>query len=657
MRAEADRRYGELLNRNNDSRETVLPVLYDKMFTMRRYYEMRYDITKNIKLDYNATNDSRVDEPIGKISIATPEKQDSIRKNFWNGGRTTKFDQTTRLNVNIPVNKLPYMQWVSQLSYNYTANFQWLQAPPAADSLGNTIQNSQQQQWNLNLNFVQFYNKFGIYRKITNPKQAAQSKAKAKNQEVATEGGKDAKAKAAKEDNSRDHYPFWVVAPVKLLTMVKNAGGSYSTTTGTAVPGFYPRPQFFGQNFNNGGPGFDFIFGMQDPNFRYKAAENGWISKDPRIVSPYIQNYQEAITARALIEPIEDFRIEINASKNYSRNLTAYFRYDPDSNNGMYRDFGKPVEMGSYSISYSVIRTAFSKEDNNGVSEVFKQFEANRLDIAKRLALQRGVGIPTDTFPTGYGPYQQDVLIPAFLAAYRGVSTSSIGLTPFQNLPIPNWKVTYNGLSKIPAIKAFASNINIQSGYQSTYNVAGFQTVMDTTRNTTLSSDFAPSYVIRQISITERFGPLIGIDVTLVSNITTSFKYNRDRTMNLALGNRQLNEQKGTEFVFGIGYKTNKLVLPFMIGGRKKMLKNDINFRFDFTIRENQTKVRNLDRPTNDPLSGQNVLSIKPTIDYMINEKLMLRIFYDRRRTNPYTSNSFPTIITSGGFSIRYTIQ
>ncbi len=657
VRAEADRRYGELLNRNNDSRETVLPVLYDKMFTMRRYYELRYDITKNIKLDYNATNDSRVDEPFGKISAATPEKQDSIRKNFWNGGRTTKFDQTTRLNVNIPVSKLPYMQWVSQLSYNYSANFQWLQAPPAADSLGNTIQNSQQQQWNLNLNFVQFYNKFGIYRKVTNPKQAAQSKAKAKNQEVPTEGGKDAKGKVAKEDNSRDRYPMWVVVPVKLLTMLKNAGGSYSTTTGTAVPGFYPRPQFFGQNFNNGGPGFDFIFGMQDPNFRFKAAENGWISKDPRIVSPYIQNYQEAITARALIEPIEDFRIEINASKNYSRNLTAYFRYDPDSNDGIYRDFGKPVEMGSYSISYSVIRTAFSKEDNNGVSEVFKQFEANRLDIAKRLALQRGVGIPTDTFPTGYGPYQQDVLIPAFLAAYRGVSTSSIGLTPFQNLPIPNWKVTYNGLSKIPAIKAFASNINIQSGYQSTYNVAGFQTVMDTTRNTTLSSDFAPSYVIRQISITERFGPLIGIDVTLVNNITTSFKYNRDRTMNLALGNRQLNEQKGTEFVFGIGYKTNKLVLPFMIGGRRKMLKNDINFRFDFTIRENQTKVRNLDRPTNDPLSGQNVLSIKPTIDYMINEKLMLRIFYDRRRTNPYTSNSFPTIITSGGFSIRYTIQ
>jgi cell surface protein SprA len=623
------------------------------MFTMRRYYELRYDLSKNIKLDYNATVDARVDEPDGKISAnTTPEKVDTIRQNFWKGGRTTKFDQTTRVNFNIPVNKLPYMQFVQQLTYNYSVNYQWLQAPPAADSLGNTIQNSQQQQWNLNLNFVQLYNKSNIYKKIMNPGAPVAKKPKTA-KDKATAKGKDAEA----EDKTRDKYPMWVVIPVKLLTMVKNAGGTYSTTRGTALPGFQPRPQFFGQNFDSKAPGLDFIFGMQDPTFRYKAAENGWISSDPRIVSPYIQNYQEAVSARAQLEPINDFRIELTASKNYSRNLTAYFRYDEDS--GMYRDFGTPIEQGSYSISYSVIRTAFSKEDENGVSEVFKQFQANRMDIARRLAMEKGLPLPEnpDSFPEGYGGYQQDVLIPAFLSAYRGVSTSKIGLTPFQNLPIPNFRITYNGLSKLKSIKEFASNVSLQSGYQSTYNVAGFQTVMDTSRNTTLTTDFAPAYVIRQISITERFGPLIGIDITLVNNITTSFKYNRDRTLNLALGNRQLNEQKGEEFVFGIGYRTNKLVLPFDIGGKKRMLKNDINFRFDFTIRENETTVRNLDRPTNEPVSGQNVLSIKPTIDYSINEKLMLRIFYDRRRTTPFTSNSFPTIITSGGFSIRYTIQ
>ncbi|MBC7382952.1 MAG: cell surface protein SprA [Bacteroidia bacterium] len=654
VRVEADRRYGELLNRNNDSKETILPVLFDKMFTMRRNYEMRWDLTKNIKVNYNATLDARIDEPRGKIDASTPEKNDSIKHNFWNGGRTTKYDQTARIDYNIPINKLPYMAWVSQLSYNYTVNYQWLQAPPAADSLGNTIQNSQQQQWNTNLNFASLYNKFEILRKINNPGQPAPAKPKSKT--PIAEGDKKG-IKKAKEETSRDNYPLWVTLPIKLLTSIKNMSGTYSKIQGTLLPGFNPRPQYIGQNFNNNAPGFDFIFGLQDPNYRFKAAKNGWVSSDPRIVNPYVQNYQEAITARALVEPLEDFRIELNVSKNYSKSTTAYFRYDPDSNGGTYRDFGKPIEQGSYSISYSIIRTAFSKENNDGVTEVFQQFEKNRIDIARRLALQRGIAIPSDTFPEGFGPYQQDVLIPAFLAAYQGKSASTVALSPFQNFPIPNWKVTYNGLSKIKAIKEFASNINIQHAYQSTYNVAGFQTVIDTVRNTTLSKDYTPGYVIRQISITERFGPLIGIDVTLNNNVTASVKYNKDRTLNFALGNRQLNEQKGEEFVFGIGYRTTKLVIPFPIAGRRRQLTNDINFRFDFTIRENQTKIRNLDRPSNDPVLGQTVYSIKPQIDYMINEKLMLRIFYDRRQTNPFTSNSFPTVITSGGFSIRYTIQ
>jgi cell surface protein SprA len=230
-------------------------------------------------------------------------------------------------------------------------------------------------------------------------------------------------------------------------------------------------------------------------------------------------------------------------------------------------------------------------------------------------------------------------------------------LSAFQNLPIPNWRITYGGLSKLDFVKDFASNINIQHGYISNYNIGGFQTVMDTARNTTLNTDFAPNYVIRQITITERFSPLVGIDVTLVNNMNFKVGYNKDRTLNLALGNRQLNEQMGEEITFGWGYKTNKLKIPFEIGGRIKQLDNDINFRFDFAIRNNQTKVRNIDLPSNDPVLGQRVISIKPTIDYNINEKLVLRIFYDRRKTTPYTSNSFPTIITSGGFSIRYTIQ
>jgi cell surface protein SprA len=82
-----------------------------------------------------------------------------------------------------------------------------------------------------------------------------------------------------------------------------------------------------------------------------------------------------------------------------------------------------------------------------------------------------------------------------------------------------------------------------------------------------------------------------------------------------------------------------------------------VNFRLDFSIRNNLTKIRYLDRESNDPVQGQVIYDLKPQIDYNFNEKLMMRIFYSYRRTDPATSNSFPTIIQSGGVSLRYTIQ
>jgi cell surface protein SprA len=169
-------------------------------------------------------------------------------------------------------------------------------------------------------------------------------------------------------------------------------------------------------------------------------------------------------------------------------------------------------------------------------------------------------------------------------------------------------------------------------------------------------TDVAAKYIIRNVSISERFAPLIGVEVTLTNNLTTSIKYNKDRMLNLALGARQLNEQIGEEFTFGVGYRTKKLKIPL---GRTRqiILENDLNFRMDFSIRENVTKIRNLDRESNEPVLGQTIYSFRPSIEYQINEKLQLRIFYDRRQTDPLTSNQFPTVISSGGFSLRYTIQ
>lgn len=665
FRVETERRYGETVNRNNDNAATIIQPLYDKLYTMTRYYEFRYNLSRGLTFDYNATVQARIDEPLGKIDESTPDKRDTIWDNLWKGGRTTQFDQTARLNYDIPVKKLPFFDWVSQSTYSYTANYQWKQAPPAADSLGNKISNSRVQSWNFNFNMTQLYNKVPFLREINNPGQKKMKKVKAKDDK---KNPKDKDKKGPKEEDKvievtpEKKSPI-VVNTMKFLMMLKNVTFSNTINEGMMLPGFNPRPSYFGENYDANGPGFEFLAGMQDPNFRYKAAENGWLSKDPRITDFYMKDYRENFTGKATLEPITDLRIELSVSKSRSLATTSLFKYDTTEGVERFRDMTPPTESGTYSITYNVWPTAFAGENSEGVSSVFQRFEENRIMIANRLAEENAANKPSlgrdaNGFPIGYSRSSQDVLIPAFLAAYGGTDPNKVSLTPFPKIPMPNWRASYSGLSKIEAIKEYASNITLNHQYSSTYNVGSFISTWDSTGSRSAQTgDYASQYQIKQISVVERWGPFLGIDITFVNNVTTKVEYKRDRTLNFSLSNQQLSEQTGSEFVFGFGWRTNKLTLPFRIGGRKRVLENDINFRLDFSIRDQLTKVRNLDRESNDPVLGQTVTSIKPTIDYTINEKLMLRIFYDRRATTPATSTSFPTVIQSGGFTLRYTIQ
>ncbi len=661
LRFQLDRRYGETINRTNDNTggSVFIPAYYDKLYTMKRTYDLGWNLTKSIKLDYNAIADARIDEPNGRIDESTQDKRDTISNNLLKGGRLTQFNQTIRGTYTIPINKLPLLDFINQSTYSYSVNYQWKQAPPAADSLGNTIQNSRQQQINIGANLITLYNKVKFLKDINTPTTAKKSIPRPK--QPTGPKGKNGKALQPEEDQEKEAREIPVLAKTffKMLMGVKNVTGAYSLTEGTMLPGFKPKPDILGNNSDLSAPGYGFILGDQNPSFRYDAAKNGWLANDSRMNNAFAQNIQERINGTITIDPVEDLRIVLSFERSNQRNITSIFRYnDLDSS---FKDFGFQ-ESGTFSTSYGTWNTAFSPENSDGISQVFRQFEQNRKEISERLAIEKfgsTQGLARDTFGyvVGYSKTSQDVLIPAFLAAYSGTNVNAVDLSPFPKLPIPNWSVNYNGLSKLKFVKNWASNIALSHRYSSTYTVGNFLTPSAINRDTAAGvTDFLSQFIIRTVSITERFAPLFGVEVTLVNNVTASVKYNKDRTVNLALGNRQLNEQLGEEFTFGMGYRTKKLKIP--IGKtRQLVLDNDINFRIDFSYRENVTKVRNIDVETNIPVLGQTIYSFRPSVEYQINTKLMLRIFYDRRQTNPLTSNQYPTVISSGGFSLRYTIQ
>ena len=120
-------------------------------------------------------------------------------------------------------------------------------------------------------------------------------------------------------------------------------------------------------------------------------------------------------------------------------------------------------------------------------------------------------------------------------------------------------------------------------------------------------------------------------------------------------------EVRNKEIVIGGGFRTTGLRLPIKFAGKRIILQNDLNIRFDFSIRDGITVVRTLEGNSGEdsyiPTAGIRTMSIRPSIDYKINDALNLRMFYNRNSNNPVTSNSFPSALTDFGITIRYVLQ
>lgn len=669
------RNYAELVNRNNDFANLgLLPdTLYDKNFVNRRQYDLRWDLSRALKFDYNAIAQARIDEPAGVIYTYQGEGRDSIIKNLRKGGRMTDFTHQANLNYTFPFAKFPLTNWINA-SGRYGVNYAWKTAPPAiGDTVGNVISNSQTISLNGTLNLVQFYNKIKWLEEVNKPgglkPKPPKVKKKAEPKSKPDPKQKDNPKKKTEEEPEPEIPEELKKSPLlslaeytaRFVMMLRNVNFTYSSTNGTQLAGFRPKPQFIGQNLETEAPGYDFLFGSQDPAIRYRAAQNGWLTNDSRVTTPFTNSSASSFTARATLEPFPDFRIELNWNRTYNRSFQSFFTYDTATLE--FRDFA-PLENGSFTINHNFIRSAFQKNGPNE-SETFASMENQRYTIAQRLQNEdpKSKGSGNDSlsrfYPMGYGPLQQDVLLFSFLSAYGGKSSNNISLNPFSKIPAASWRINYNGLSKLKWFKKHFNNFTLTHNYSSRFVIGNFGTSLRYSLDTlAMGRPLEPKLVMQQAMVQESFSPLIGIDVALKNNFTMRFEYKRDRNITLLLSNPQLMEQYGSEFVIGSGYRTKNLKLPLRWQGRKILLENDVNFRFDFSIRDNWTTIRKFDiSPNSVPSAGSLTITIKPTIDYQLSDKMNIRFFFDRRRTKPYTSNSFETAITSVGITARYTLQ
>jgi cell surface protein SprA len=662
MRLDVDRRYSELQNRNNDNFKAIVPKLFDKTFLLTRVYGVNYNLTNNLKFDYNATLNARVEEPIG--SLETQAKKDTVWSNFKGMGKPNDFNQTINATYNLPLSKVKLLNWIT-VSARYTGSYNWRTAPLAAPIMGNTIQNSQTIGTNAQLNFSSFYNKFPLLKKANQPKTPKSAKKK-KYDDEETPGKKDDKKKKDIEISNGAR------ATLKFVTMVKQLQLDLSSTNGTTLPGYKHSIDYFGLSDKYKTPGVSFLAGFQDPKLRYTMAEKGALSQNPLQINRYIQLEGLELKGTGTLEPFDGFRINLNFERRFSLTTSSTFKYDTSIFPNQFVDEGY-MEAGMFSISTITWKSAFEKYNDDFKSDAYNQFQNNRRIMAdkvqaeelgsdiwksKNYASKIGVIDPLTRFPVGVDSNHQDVLMYAFMAAYQGKDAKNYKLDRFPLIPLPSWRISWNGLSNLELVKKVFTNITISHAYSSTTSIGNFNTSanygLDTLKN---GENLTPNYQFTTITIMERLSPLIKIDMTLKSGLTLNFEIKTDRSLNLTTSYK-INEIHNKEYVFGTGYRKSGVILPFKINGRKPMLKNDLDFRLDFSIRDGYTITRDINSnlPTQ-ANAGMKSISIRPTLNYNITENLNFRAFYNRNVNKPRTTQSFPTALTNFGISLRYTLQ
>ena len=734
FRTDMSRYYTERKLRNLNNPYLEIEPTFKKDFTWNRYYDLKYDITRSLKFDFNATNIARIDEPEGRMNRGDADyeiKRDSILQEIYSFGRTTSYMHQFNVQYNLPLNKIPFLNWMT-LTTRYNVSYGWDTGPILSNpniDLGNTLKNSNSWQHTGQLNLSNLYNKVPYFKSISEKYRSKGGKGKPSSKTGAKPGTKPADARTktvnfVKENQLlRANYPrsfqhklktedikvkvtdasgkeitvkvdiinenritltsseeargckveiigtknlgqnpliFIADNSVRILTGFKSIGITYNTDGGTVLPGYKPATRIMGMQNYNGlqAPGWKFISGWQDNSFAQSAFDNGWLSKDSLINQPYLMNTGDKLILKATFEPFDGLRVDLTANRSIGENKSEFYIADKFGNLPVQADRGKRI-TGNFSMSYLSWGTAFERiynKDKDFSSAAFDDLKKDyRQIISSRLAN------PTDTadnngFYPGYGSNSQDVLIPAFLAAYGGRDPNKVGLNTIPSIlqMMPNWRITFDGLSNLEFVKRYFKSISLSHAYRSSYTIGNYITnpddIFETLDN---QGNLIPKYDISVVSIAEQFSPLLDINMDWNNSLTTKLEFKRSRNLSLSTSNNQINEVNSKEVVFGAGYRFNEVQLII----NQQEFKSDLNVRGDISIRDNRTVIRKLAEDSDQITAGQRIITLKLTFDYVMSDRFNLRFFIDRRVNNPLISLSYPNSNTNIGFSVRFTLS
>ena len=162
---EMTRNYYELQERDMESTEnSQLPLSFSEQFLWNREFSMRWDLTKNLHMNFQSATHAQIEEPYTPINKDLYADQyhawkDSVWTSIKHWGAPLDYNQTFTASYQLPLNLIPVFDWVNaDASYNST--YSWNKGTEDEDgvSYGNTINTNRSLNLNGTFNLVKLYN-------------------------------------------------------------------------------------------------------------------------------------------------------------------------------------------------------------------------------------------------------------------------------------------------------------------------------------------------------------------------------------------------------------------------------------------------------------------------------------------------------------------
>ncbi len=760
--SDISRHYYELQERDMENLENKsLPLTFSSDFLWNRSFQLRWDPTKNIHFNFSSGTNAEIEQPNTPVNEALyPDRytawKDSITRSILELGRPLAYQQNAELSWNVPLNKIPAVDWVT-VDAKYSSSYNWTRGIESStgQSLGNTIANRRDFSANGRFNMENLYNKVEFLKRVnrkfsqtsnhnTKPEKKLYEKEIVLRADTSfivphNQGSKKLRVVAIRKDGTRyalkykvldinrievltrgtdslkitvsarkrmEEQTWYKIAEVgaRGLMSLRNFNVSYRNNNQLSLPGFMPNiGNVFGQSRLGAMfvPGLDFAFATAGEDYVQRANERGWLLKSDSLTALATFAQTEDFQLRAQIEPARDLRISVSFSRNHNRNKSIQYMFE-----------GMPtLQSGSFAMTTLSLGSAFSSSgtaDNGYRSALFQQF----LGALNRYQARIEQQYAGTTYPAGLdtwsgqtynpengsvGKYSSEVMIPAFLDTYTSMG-SSVEIFPLLTKLLPNWTLTYSGLSSLPAFKRWFRAFNINHSYRSLYNVGAYSSFQNYRAtidglgfiNNVENGRPQPSsqFDISTVSINENFSPLLGVDATFHNNMTAKLEMRRTRVLTLSMASQLLTETHSNDVVFGVGYRINDFKFPTFgdngIKGKGKKSRNSstssstdysngsnysedpsggssdgfahsLNLRLDISLREQSALQRNILTTTSQATSGNSAIQISFSADYAVSRFFTISAYYERQMNRPLlTSSAFPTAVQDFGLNLKF---